>query len=389
MKIPLYCILVFLLIFSCKEETKTAPPIQVKLDSYAITGSALGLVNGLRVYLKSTNEKGFLKDQDTAIIMNETFNFKGEVDSTEAWFLEINSLDGSFPFVIDNNNLSITVNKDDILQSKIEGNAINNSISDFNTQLKKLSDSLKNTSERYREMIINKENVSGMSDQVRELKTIILRFPHDFIKNNSDNPYGLVLLNTMIRRNTSDKGMIVSSFDIIDEDLKNSNLAKRVSKSIPEIRKQYAIIAATQIGELAPNFSAPNPKGKTIELNDVKGKATLIHFWSSWYKASRRDNARLVKLYEKYHDKGLEIIGVSLDGNTTQKHPKSDWKKAIKEDQLIWDQISNLNYFNDTIAKTYSVRSLPASFILNSEGIIIAKNLTGNSLDAKLNELLE
>ena len=98
---------------------------------------------------------------------------------------------------------------------------------------------------------------------------------------------------------------------------------------------------------------------------------------------------RLVKLYEKYHDKGLEMIGISLDGNATQKNPKSDWKKAIKEDQLIWDQISNLNYFNDTISKTYSVRSLPASFILNSEGVIVAKNLTGNSLDAKLKELLE
>ncbi|WP_033957893.1 TlpA disulfide reductase family protein [Psychroserpens jangbogonensis] len=388
MKPPLFFVLACLLVFSCKEETKTAP-VPLEPDAYIISGTAPGLVNGLRAYLKSTNEKGFLKVRDTAIIMNEFFVFDGKVELAEAWFLEVNSLDGSFPFVIDNSALVIEVNKEDIQKSKIEGNAINNSISNFNTQLKKLNDSLNNTSERYRERIIKKESVAGMSNQVRDLKDVILRFPHEFIKNNTDSPYGLVLLNTMIRRNSSDKGMIVASFDRIDESLKNSYLGQRVSKSIPEIRNQYDIIAATHIGKIAPNFSAPSPNGKTIELNDVKGKATLIHFWSSWYKASRRDNVRLVKLYEKYHDKGLEMIGISLDGNATQKNPKSDWKKAIKEDQLIWDQISNLNYFNDTISKTYSVRSLPASFILNSEGVIVAKNLTGNSLDAKLKELLE
>ncbi|MBR9845515.1 MAG: TlpA family protein disulfide reductase [Algicola sp.] len=148
------------------------------------------------------------------------------------------------------------------------------------------------------------------------------------------------------------------------------------------------MISATHIGKVAPNFSAPNPNGKIIELNSVKGKATLVHFWSSWYKASRRENKRLVELYERYHDKGLEMIGVSLDGNSNQTDPKSDWKQAIKEDQLIWSQISNLNYFNDTISKAYNVRSLPASFLLDSKGVIVGKNLNGNSLEDKLKELL-
>ena len=155
-----------------------------------------------------------------------------------------------------------------------------------------------------------------------------------------------------------------------------------------KVFRKYEIIAATHLGKVAPNFSAPNPNGKIIDLNSVKGKATLIHFWSSWFKASRRENARLVQIYDTYHDKGLEMIGVSLDGNTNQKHPKSDWKNAIKEDQLIWSQISNLNYFNDTISKTYNIRSLPATFLLDSEGVIVGKNLKGNSLEKKLQELL-
>ena len=388
MKTSLYLILLCFFIFSCKDEKK-AEPIQVKHDGYYISGSAPGLFNGLRAYLKSTDEKGFLKAKDTAIIMNETFVFDGKVETPEAWYLEINSLDGSFPFVIDNTNLNIEVNADDIKQSSIRGNAINNAINDYNAKLKKLEDSLSNTSKRYRQMIINKESVAGMSEKVSHLKEAILKWPHEFIQNNTNNPYGLVLLNTMIRRNSSDKGMIITSYDAINPDIKTSNLGKRVAKGIPNIRKQYEIISATDLGKVAPNFSAPNPNGKNISLNSVKGKVTLIHFWSSWFKASRRENERLVQLYHKYHDKGLEMIGVSLDGNTNQKHPKSDWKQAIKEDNLIWNQISNLNYFNDTISKAYNVRSLPASFLLDSDGIIVGKNLTGNSLEEKLNELLK
>lgn len=389
MKIYIYYLLICLFVFSCREHNTSEPIPEVKSDGYIITGSAPGLYNGLRAYLKSTNEKGLLKAQDTAIIMNETFVFDGKVDQTQAWFLEINSLDGTFPFIIDNAQLSITVDKENIKHSKIEGNTINNTIADFNSELKKLNDSLTNLSERYRRMIINKESVAGMSNQISDLKDVILHLPHEFIKNNTNNPYGLVLLNTMIRRNASDKGLIVESFDALNENLKNSNLSKRVAKSIPKIREQYAVIAATHIGKKAPDFSAPSPNGKVIALSDIQGKATLIHFWSSWFKASRRENVRLVKLYEKYNDKGLEILGVSLDGNPNQTNPKSDWKKAIKDDQLVWKQISNLSYFNDTICKTYSVRSLPSTFLLDSKGVIVAKNLTGNSLDAKIEELLK
>lgn len=390
MKTFLTSILVCLVLFSCKEDTKPEPIIE-KPDGYVISGSAPGLFNGLRAYLKATNEKGFLKPQDTAIIMNETFVFNGKVEATEAWYLEINSLDGSFPFVIDNSQLTITVDKDDIKQSIIKGDSVNNTIADFNAERKQLNDSLQRTSERYRQMVINKESVTGMSKEISNLKDVILKLPHEFIQNNTDNPYGLVLLNTMIRRNASDKGLMIASYDAINDDLKNSNLGKRVAKSIPEIRKQYEIISATDIGRIAPEFSAPSPNGKVIALSDVqrKGKATLIHFWSSWFKASRRENVRLVKLYEKYHDKGLEMIGVSLDGNLNQTNPKSDWKKAVKDDQLIWSQISNLNYFNDTISKSYNVRSLPSTFLLDDKGVIVAKNVTGTSLETKIKELLE
>ena len=383
-----YLIAACLLIFSCKESSN-AELIKTNPEGYIISGSAPGVFNGLRAYLKSTDEKGLLKNQDTAIIMNERFVFEGKVDSVDAWFLEINSLDSQFPFIIDNSSLNILVNKDNIKLSEIKGDKTNDAINDYNLHVKALKDSLRNTSEIYKQMTADKQSVAGMSTIVSEIKDAITKAPHEYIKENTDNLYSLVLIKTMVRRNAKDKGLILESYDALDNDLKASNIGKRVAKSIPDLRKQYAIIASTHIGKVAPNFSAPNPHGKLIQLNDIKGKATLVHFWSSWFKASRRENAKLVKLYDLYHDKGLEMIGVSLDGSESQTNPKSDWKKAIKDDQLIWNQISNLNYFSDSISKAYSVKSLPTSFLLDSNGVIVAKNLRGNSLDAKLRELLD
>lgn len=379
---------VLLMVFSCKENTQSEPA-QKRHDGYYISGNAPGLFNGLRAYLKATDEKGFLRPVDTAIIMNEKFVFEGKVEKQEAWYLEINSLDRTFPFIIDNSTLDITVNKDDIKKSIIKGDKVNDGIADLNANLQILNDSLERTSELYRKKIINKEQVGGLSKQVRKIKEAISDLPHEYIKEHPNSSYGLVLLNDMIRRNKAEKGKIVASYDAINDSLKNSYLGKRVSKKIPRIREEYAIIAATHIGKVAPDFSASNPQGKVISLSDNKGKATLIHFWSSWFKASRRENVRLVKVYEKYHDQGLEMIGISLDGNVNQKNPKSDWKKAIKEDKLIWNQISNLNYFNDTICKTYSVKSLPATFLLDRNGVIVAKNLTGNSLTTQIEALLK
>src|SRR5690606_17009896 len=146
--------------------------------------------------------------------------------------------------------------------------------------------------------------------------------------------------------------------------------------------------STTEVGSMAPDFSAPNPDGTRISLSDIKGKVTIIDFWAAWCGPCRKENPNVVKVYEKYHDKGLEIIGVSLDGAPNQKDAKAAWMQAIEKDQLTWHQVSNLAYFNDPIAKQYQIQAIPATFILDSEGIIVAKNLRGDALEAKIAELL-
>ena len=114
-----------------------------------------------------------------------------------------------------------------------------------------------------------------------------------------------------------------------------------------------------------------------------QGKYTLIDFWAAWCGPCRRENPNLVNLYEKYHDKGLEIIGVSLDKT------EAEWLGAIEKDKLTWHQISNLNFWDDPIAKQYQIRAIPASFVIDSEGNIVGKDLRGPALHSFIGNLLD
>jgi thiol-disulfide isomerase/thioredoxin len=137
-------------------------------------------------------------------------------------------------------------------------------------------------------------------------------------------------------------------------------------------------------GDLAPDFTAPTPEGQQITMSKIKGKVTIIDFWASWCKPCRIENPNLVKVYNEYHDKGLEIISVALD----RVNKKEFWTKAIQKDQLNWYNVSNLKYWNDPIAKAYNVNSIPATFIIDENGVIIADRLRGADLETKIKELL-
>lgn len=112
------------------------------------------------------------------------------------------------------------------------------------------------------------------------------------------------------------------------------------------------------------------------------GKVTIIDFWASWCKPCRLENPHVVALYNEFHSKGLNIIGVSLDEDV------ASWKKAIAKDQLTWTQVSNLKGWEDPIARMYEVEQIPTTFLLDSKGTIVAKDLRGDALKRKIEELL-
>jgi len=173
-------------------------------------------------------------------------------------------------------------------------------------------------------------------------------------------------------------------FTSLDEGVQKSMVGSSIKNYIAKQKSQRIASNLASVGNQAPAFSAPTPEGKQLALKETLGKYTIIDFWASWCRPCRMENPNVVRVYNKYHDKGLNIISVSLD----QKGQDARWKKAIEKDQMDWYHVSNLNYWNDPIAKSYGVRSIPATFLLDENGVIIAKNLRGRALEAKMAELM-
>nr|MBA3900830.1 TlpA family protein disulfide reductase [Bacteroidota bacterium] len=136
------------------------------------------------------------------------------------------------------------------------------------------------------------------------------------------------------------------------------------------------------IGAQAPEISQRNPEGDIVSLSDLRGKVVLIDFWASWCRPCREENPKIVRLYNRFQDKGFEILGVSLDDN------KEAWVNAIRDDQLPWKQVSDLQGRNSIVGAKYQVEGIPHTVLVDREGKIIAKGLRGQALEQKIEEVL-
>ena len=135
-------------------------------------------------------------------------------------------------------------------------------------------------------------------------------------------------------------------------------------------------------GALAPNFTMKTPEGKSLELYQIPAKIKIIDFWASWCYPCRKENPLLVKLYKKYHDKGLEIIGISLDDD----HKK--WTDAIEKDGLPWLHVSELKKWKCEAVTLYDVKVVPHTVVIDSDNHVIARNVRGEELEKLIDGLM-
>lgn len=164
--------------------------------------------------------------------------------------------------------------------------------------------------------------------------------------------------------------------EVVKEQIPESEIAQRFVTEV----EQMAMLA---IGQVAPDIALPNPDGDTVRLSSLRGKYVLVDFWAKWCKPCRIENPNVVRVYNKYNDKGFEVYGVSLDRR------REDWLQAIEEDGLVWTQVSDLKFWNSKAAEIYNIKAIPFAVLLDPNGVIIAKNLRGQALDDKLEEIFK
>ena len=178
--------------------------------------------------------------------------------------------------------------------------------------------------------------------------------------------------------------------NVLDKDqyyLTYLDVAEKLKKEWPTYSQSKEFISyvdkmkLTAVGQPAPEISLPTPEGQVIPLSSMKGKYVLVDFWAKWCGPCRQENPNVVRVFQKYKDKGFTVYGVSLD------RKREDWLQAIKEDNLTWTHVSDLKYWQSEAAKTYNITGIPFSLLLDPNGVIIAKNLRGAALEQKLAEI--
>jgi peroxiredoxin len=167
-------------------------------------------------------------------------------------------------------------------------------------------------------------------------------------------------------------------FDLLPDSVRSS---PRSQAFLKQLDNKVTFDKTVGVGQPAPDFTQNDTAGHPVALSSFRGKYVLLDFWASWCGPCRQENPAVVTAYHKYHDKGFEILGVSLDQN------EKSWKKAIHDDKLSWTHVSDLKYWDNALVKIYGVQGVPQNFLIDPQGKIIARGLRGEDLQNKLAEI--
>lgn len=357
-----------ILLFSCQTDS----------NEYTLSGTAKGMPDGSPIIIY-TIENNQPKVLDTITINNGKFSAsypKSNVPSLN--YMNVNN--SSVIYFPQSEDLKATIYKDSVQASFVSGNSQNDSYRAYVTKMKEFQSKKLKNSAAFQKARSAQDN--GLAASIQRENVMIAQeeknYKESFAKENPNSLFAVMLVSEMLNKKQISAKEASEYLATFTPEIQQTTMAK-------EIEAIAANMKNSDVGGKAPLFTAKTPEGKDLSLTDAMGKYTIIDFWASWCRPCRVENPNVVKVYEKYHDKGLNIISVSLD----KPDGKARWEKAINDDNMNWYHVSNLQFWKDPIAQAYSVRSIPATYLLDENGIIIAKNLRGPALGAKMAELLD
>lgn len=335
------------------------------------------LENGSVLYHIVADANNQPKTLDTLTVNAGSFELKTEITEPNIHFLQVAGKQGNFPFIAENGTINIEVYKDSLGLSKATGTVSNDHFMRYKKETKVYITSLNAIGNDLQQAMILKDSLlaEDLQEQYQDVRNQIQEYELDFIKNATNSLVSVLILERFLANKAIPLSEAKTIFESFSEKIQNTNSGRM-------IQKQLEVGPKAEVGQIAPPFEGPSPEGNQFALENGLGKVTLIEFWASWCRPCRIENPNLVQLYKKNKSRGFNIIGVSLDRD------KNKWVQAIKDDGLTWNHVSNLKFWNDPIAKLYKVSAIPASFLLDENGVIVARDLRGLALFNKVEELL-
>ena len=341
---------------------------------FTVNGTIAGETAGNVILVKQADQK--LDTLAKAAIAEGKFVLSGTVNELTDAYLMIEGKRGGMPIFLENTVYTATLNMNDPAGNKIEGTANQKLYNDFmaiNTEIRKTQ------SELYK--AYGEASQAGDKDKMMQIEADFNKAAEDgaakadaLIKANADSYVAAYMVASQMG------GMEVedlqAKYELLGANAKATQPGKMIGDRIQKL-------AAVAVGKVAPDFTLNTPEGKPLSMHSIKAKVKVIDFWASWCGPCRGENPNVVAMYKELHPKGLEILSVSLDND------KDAWLKAIKDDNLTWNHVSDLKGWGCEAAQLYGVNGIPHLVVLDENNVIVAKNLRGEALKAKVAELLK
>lgn len=314
-------------------------------------------------------------------VVNGKFSYKNRIIEPLPAFISINqdyqvNASQSKQFILDEGNISIDI-KGNLNDASVIGSKAHDDVIRYNSGQAPFAAKV---------TAVNQEAQSAMmsglpSSAVREKFRIPLRdatnalteFQKNFVKNNPGAYISLLIIPNIVST--------TNNFKEAEELLNSLNDDVESTSTAAGIREYLSGQTKTSIGSIAPDFSMADINGNPIALSSLRGKYVLLDFWAAWCGPCRQENPNVVRAFKNYEKNGFTVFGVSLDRD------RNSWLKAIKDDQLTWQHVSDLKYWSNAAAAMYGITSIPRNFLLDPEGKIIARDLRGKDLLDKLEEV--
>ncbi|WP_316836684.1 TlpA disulfide reductase family protein [Pedobacter nutrimenti] len=355
--------------------------VSAQSSNYLIKGKITGASTG-KVYLEHEDESKKVLRDSTALSANGDFQFKGKVKSPQFYTIKLKASKNTSTFILENSVVAFVAPKDSLYKAAITGSKSHDVYKGFyNGPWKSITVKAGDIYQRLDKaeqggkVKLDSMARSGFDREFRVLDTLNQAAVKAYVSLHPGSVGSAAIIYDRFIA-YPDFPVAKSLFLILSPQVQKSLIGQQITHA-------FKLDDKTAPGQIAPAIAMADKDGKIVHLSDFKGKYVMVDFWASWCGPCRKENPNVVAAYKKYHDKGFEVLGVSLDSN------KESWLKAITADGLTWTHVSDLKGWANAAAAEYGVKAVPASFLIGPDGKVVGRDLRGEALNKKLAELMK